>query len=79
MVVFRVNIAGRNVSSLHVWFVNVCRKTLFYISANFTDTDIHHTDKHTDTDTNYPAWIHIKPIPILIIDIGIGYTDLADY
>ena len=29
------------------------------ISANFTDTDI----RHSDTDTDYPFWIHIKPIP----------------
>ena len=28
------------------------------ISANFTNTDIH------DSDTDYPVWIHIKPIPI---------------
>ena len=39
-------------------------QVLFYISANFTDTDtyIH----HTDTDTDYPVWIHIKPISIYL-------------
>ena len=21
---------------------------------------------HTDTNTNYPVWIHIKPIPIIL-------------
>ena len=45
--------------------------------ANLTDnnTDI----PHTDADTDYPVWIHIKPIPIPIIGIGIGYTYLAYY
>ena len=41
-------------------------QVLFYISANFIDTDtyIHHTN--TNTDTNYPVLIHIKPIPIYL-------------
>ena len=35
-------------------------QVLFYLSANFTDTDnyIH------PTDTDYLVWIHIEPIPI---------------
>ena len=37
-------------------------QVLFYISANFTDTYtyIHHTD------SDYPFWIYIKPIPIYL-------------
>ena len=44
-------------------------QVLFYISANFTDT--HTYIHHTDTNPDYPVWIHIRPIPIPIPIIGI--------